>query len=173
MGGLQRRNDKCDVARQETVTSLKMKENAKRGWQAKLADWSTARFGTMTFFINVFWFALWIALNTRVFPGVEPFDEYPLSFLTMVVSLEAIILAIIVLISQNREERIATLRQEVDLQINLQTEKELTKLMEMVVVLLEMQGIDVEEDEELRAMLVPTSAEKIEEVIEKEIDEQG
>lgn len=161
-------------ARQEIVTSLKRKENAKRGWQAKLADWSTARFGTMTFLlINVFWFALWIALNTRVFPGVEPFDEYPFSFLTMVVSLEAIILAIIVLISQNREERIATLRQEVDLQINLQTEKELTKLMEMVVILLEMQGIDVEEDEELRAMLVPTSAEKIEEAIEKEIDEEG
>jgi uncharacterized membrane protein len=151
-----------------------MRANAKRTWQAKLADWLTVRFGTMAFLaINVVWFAVWIALNTRVFPGVEPFDEYPFSFLTMVVSLEAIFLSIIVLISQNREEHITTLRQEVDLQINLQTEKELTKLMELVVMLLEMQGVDVEEDKELRDMLVPTSAEKIEEAIEREIDQEG
>lgn len=161
-------------AREEIITSLRTRANAKRKWPAKLADWLTVRFGTMAFLvINVVWFAVWIALNTRIFPGVEPFDEYPFSFLTMVVSLEAIILSIIVLISQNREERIATLRQEVDLQINLQTEKELTKLMELVVMLLEMQGVDVDEDDELHEMLVPTSAEKIEETIEKEIEQNG
>jgi uncharacterized membrane protein len=89
----------------------------------------------------------------------------------MVVSLEAIVLSIVVLISQNREERIATLRQEMDLQINMQTEKELTKLMEMVVLLLETQGIDVNGDEELQAMLEPTHAETIEKSIEKEIEQ--
>ncbi|MCC7206669.1 MAG: DUF1003 domain-containing protein [Anaerolineae bacterium] len=160
--------------RQEIVTSLRTRANAKRTWTAKLADWLTARFGTMTFLvINITWFAVWITLNSGALPGVEPFDPYPFSFLTFVVSLEAIVLAIIVLISQNREERIATLRQEVDLQINMQTEKELTKLMELVVMLLELQGVDVDEDEELHAMLTPTRAEKIEEALEKEIDEHG
>lgn len=158
--------------REELVSSLRTRANAKRTWSAKLADTLTARFGTMTFLvINAIWFAVWIALNSGMLPGFTPFDPYPFSFLTFVVSLEAIFLAIVVLISQNREERIATLRQEVDLQINLQTEKELTKLLELVVTMLETQGINVDEDDELHAMLIPTSAERIEEAIEKEISE--
>ena len=52
-------------------------------------------------------------------PGIKPFDPYPFGFLTMVVSLEAIILAILVLISQNRASRVDDIREEIDLQVNI------------------------------------------------------
>ena len=68
-------------------------------------------------------------------------------------SLEAIILAIIVLISQNRADRIADLREEVALQVEEISELEITKVLKLLVVLMEKQGIDLAGDEELRAML--------------------
>jgi uncharacterized membrane protein len=87
----------------------------------------------------------------------------------MAVSLEAIVLSIFVLIAQNRSEHIAELRAETDLQINLITEQELTKLLRMVSVLLAKAGVEIEHDDELNEMLAPTNVEKIEHVIETQI----
>jgi uncharacterized membrane protein len=83
--------------------------------------------------------------------------------------LEAIILAIIVLISQNRAARIADLREEVALQVEEISEQEVTKLLELMVQLLEKHGIDTSQDEELREMLEPTDTEKLAEVLEDEV----
>ena len=55
--------------------------------------------------VHAVWFAAWIAVNAELVPGVPVFDPYPFSFLTLVVSLEAIFLAIFVLMSQNRAAR--------------------------------------------------------------------
>jgi uncharacterized membrane protein len=52
--------------------------------------------------LKVIWFITWILVNIGAIPGVSSFDPFPLVLLTTVVSLEAIILAIFVLISQNR-----------------------------------------------------------------------
>lgn len=150
--------------------SIKAKMDAQRSVPEKIADWLTARFGTTGFLlINVVWFSIWIVLNTRIIPGIEPFDPFPFGFLTMVVSLEAIVLAIIVLISQNREARIAALREEVDVYINFRTEQELTKLLEMVAQLMEKQGIPVGNDPALQGMLKEVNAEEIEQKLEEEL----
>ena len=98
-----------------------------------------------------------------------PFDPFPFSLLTTIVSLEAIILAIFVLISQNRTAKVDDLREETHLQINLIAEKEITKVMKMLAILLEKQGVDLSQDPELKKLLKPVSEEEIERRLEKEI----
>ena len=87
----------------------------------------------------------------------------------MIVSLEAIILAIVVLISQNRAARIADLREEVALQVEEISEREVTKLLELMVQLLRKEGVDVGKDEELRAMLQATDTEQLAKRLEQEV----
>jgi hypothetical protein len=89
--------------------------------------------------------------------------------LTTIVSLEAILLSIFVLMAQNRSARIDQLRQEFDLQINLIAESELTKLLSLVAKIAEKQGIDVASDRDLQEMLAPTNVEKIERVLERQL----
>jgi uncharacterized membrane protein len=70
------------------VHSLKAKADAKRTVAEKLADDMTVYAGTFWFLtLNVFWFVYWIILNTNVIPGIKPFDPFPFSLLTMIVSL--------------------------------------------------------------------------------------
>ena len=85
-------------------------------------------------------------------------------------SIEAIILAIFVLISQNRTAKVDDLREETHLQINLITEKEITKLIKMLAILLEKQGVDLSQDPELKRMLNPISEEEIEKMMQKGCD---
>ncbi|MBZ0286737.1 MAG: DUF1003 domain-containing protein [Anaerolineae bacterium] len=162
------------AAGRNIIQSLKTKTDAKRSTSEKLADWITSRFGSMSFLaINVIWFAVWLIVNTGIIPGIEPFDPFPFGLLTTIVSLEAIILAIFVLISENRAAKIADLREEVDLQVDITTESELTKLLVMMKLLLEKNGIDISDDPELEAMLQPTDTEQIEEALEEQVVKQG
>jgi uncharacterized membrane protein len=78
--------------------------------------------------IHIVWFTVWISLNLGRIDGIHAFDPYPFTFLTMVVSLEAIFLSIFVLISQNRMAHQADRRAHLDLQINLLAEQENTMM---------------------------------------------
>lgn len=156
--------------RRKIFRSMKAKADAKRTTLEKMADWMTANFGSMTFLLlNVFVFVVWILINTNQIQAISPFDPFPFSLLTTIVSLEAIILAIFVLISQNRNLKVDDLREETHLQINLIAEKEITKLMKMLAILLERQGVDLSQDPELKKLLKPISEEEIEKRLEKEI----
>ena len=86
-------------------------------------------------------FAFWIGINVGLVSGVEPFDPYPFNFLTLVVSLEAIFLAIFVLMSQNRAARLADRRAHLDLQVDLLAERELTVMLHMLRALCLKQGV--------------------------------
>jgi uncharacterized membrane protein len=150
--------------------SLKARADAKRSVIEKSADFLTEIFGTMSFLIlNIVWFTVWIILNAKIIPGLKPFDPFPFGFLTMAVSLEAIGLSIIVLISQNRAAHIEDLRQETDLQINVQSEEELTKVLELLKLLLEKSHINLDKDKELKHMLEPSNMEQMEEDLEQEM----
>lgn len=152
------------------IRSLKARADAKRTTAEKVADGMTAVGGSFSFLIlNCIWFLYWIILNTNIVPGLKPFDPFPFSLLTMIVSLEAIILAIFVLISQNREQKINHLREEIDLEIDLVAESELTKVMELVVLIAKKNGIDLSKDMEIKEMLKPLNRDKIQTSLEKEI----
>ncbi len=155
--------------RRELVHSYRQKADAKRNASEKFADWLTAKFGTVTFLaINAVWFTVWVVWNTGMF-GLEPFDPFPFGLLTMLVSLVAIFLAIIVLISQNRAAKVAEVREEIDLQINSITEGEVTKIIELLLRLMKKNDIKVEEDEELSAMLKPMSNEDLAKALEDQL----
>lgn len=164
-------HDKAVKARRQIIKSFKAKADARRTGPEKFADFLTAKFGSVFFLsINVVWFVVWIVINTGLIPSINPFDEFPFGLLTMVVSLEAIILAIVVLISQNRETKIGQLREEIELQINTMSEVEVTKLIKMVSLLMEKQGINIEHDEELKEMLKPFNSDQVEKQLEKELE---
>jgi len=157
-------------SKRKIIRSIKAKADAKRTLSEKVADWMTSRFGSMSFLLgNSLFFLAWVLINTNQIDGISVFDPFPFILLTTIVSLEAIILAIFVLISQNRTEKVDDLREEVHLQINLIAEKEITKIMKMMALLLEKHGIDLSEDPELKKLLKPTSEEEIEKRLEKEI----
>jgi uncharacterized membrane protein len=154
----------------KVLRTIKAKADAKRTSAEKLADWMTTTFGSMSFLlINIGIFLAWILINTNQIRGVEPFDPFPFSLLTTIVSLEAIILAVFVLISQNRTVKVDDLREEIHLQINLISEREITKVMQMLALLLEKNGIDLSADPELKKLLKPISEEGIAKRLEKEI----
>ncbi|MDQ5922873.1 MAG: hypothetical protein QG644_581, partial [Patescibacteria group bacterium] len=94
---------------------------------------------------------------------------FPFNLLTMIVSLEAIILSVFVLISQNRSSKVGELREETHLQLNLISEREVTKLIKMTALLLDKHGVDLSKDPELQKMIRPVSEEDIERRLEKEI----
>jgi uncharacterized membrane protein len=97
----------------------------------RIADVIAAFSGSIAFlFLNALWFALWIGWNTL--PFLPHFDPYPFSFLTMVVSLEAIFLSIFVLVSQNRQAAKDRLRADAEYEVNLKAELEITHLHEKV-----------------------------------------
>ncbi len=148
---------------------LEAKSLRKRNWSTKLADHLTSYTSTPKFlFVNVGIFVAWIAINSNLIPAVPAFDPYPFGFLTMVVSLEAIVLSIFVLISQNRAAQIATLREELHLRINLIAEQEVTKCLEMLVVLSKKAGI-TETDPELDQMLKHIDSAELEKNIEEQL----
>src|SRR3989338_5791916 len=156
--------------RRRIFRSIKAKADAKRTATERIADWMTSRFGSITFLsLNILMFILWVLINTNQIQGIPPFDPFPFSLLTTIVSLEAIILAIFVLISQNRTAKVDDLREETHLQLNLISEREITKLIKMTALLLEKHGIDLSEDPELKKMIRPVSEEEIQKKLEKEI----
>jgi len=156
--------------RKRIFRSIKAKADAKRTITEKMADWMTSSFGSFNFLLlNVFVFIAWVLINTNQIETISPFDPFPFSLLTTIVSLEAIILAIFVLISQNRNSKVDDLREETHLQVNLIAEKEITKVMKMMAIVLERQGVDLSQDPELKKLLKPVSEEEIERRLEKEI----
>jgi uncharacterized membrane protein len=155
----------------KTAKSIKAKADEKRSFMDMVADRATAVLGSNLFLIvNLLVFITWIVINTGLIAGVKPFDKFPFSLLTTSVSLEAIILAILVLISQNRASKVADLREEIQLQVNLLTEEEITRIMWMLVLLLQKNNIPIPEDERLQEMLRDTDVEKIEKTLKKQID---
>lgn len=159
-------------AGRHVVRSVKAKADQKRKFSEKTADVITRYSGSLTFLIlNAVWFVVWIVINLDIIPGIKAFDPFPFGLLTMIVSLEAIILAIFVLISQNRQSKVDDLREEVDLEVDIITEKEVTKILRILTTFLEKNGYNLSDDKELQSMVKTTNLEKIERALEREIGE--
>jgi len=144
----------CDIIERNIVkiTNLRRKADRQRGLPGKMADVITDFSGSLSFvYLHVAWFGFWILVNTGKF-GIAPFDPFPYGLLTMVVSLEAIFLSAFVLISQNRLSDEADQRANLDLQIGLLTEHEMTHVLRMLNEVREKLGIETR-DRELQQLM--------------------
>src|SRR5262245_7500226 len=103
----------------------------KRTKVERAADWIAAFSGSIAFLmIHIVIFAVWILLNVDWLPGMPMFDPFPYGLLTMVVSLEAIILSVFVLLSQNRQASKDRVRGDIEYDVNLKAELEVAHLHE-------------------------------------------
>lgn len=102
-------------------------------WQ-RVSDVIAATAASQWFMLfHVVWFSLWIGLNVAGAamdspPKALSFDPFPFGLLTMVVSLEAIFLAIFVMVSQNRQSEKDRLRTDLDYQVNVRAESEIVEM---------------------------------------------
>lgn len=102
----------------------------------KLSDKITVLTGSVIFiYIHIVWFGIWLIYNLT---AQEPFDPFPFGLLTLIVSLEAIILATFILITQNRQSKISDIRAEKDYRVDIRSEKNSA---EILVRLLEIQNL--------------------------------
>jgi uncharacterized membrane protein len=143
----------ADLTRQN-IQAMRRLEAAQKGrrTRADRVAASIAGFcGSMTFvWIHVAVFGAWIGYNSL--PWFDHFDPYPFTFLTLVVSLEAIFLATFILISQNYDMRITERRNQLDLQIDLLAEQEDTKILQILERIAKKVGAHVGDDPQVRAL---------------------
>src|SRR5688572_1829353 len=121
---------------EENVNAIKSWDRAallKRSRIERLSDKITsAAASSVSLVAHVIWFSAWIGINTGWLPIADPFDPFPFPFLTMTTSLEAIFVALFVLASQNRLAKQSDLRANLDLQIDLLVEREMTAVLHLL-----------------------------------------
>lgn len=98
----------------------------------------------------------WISINLRAIPGCSPFDPYPFSLLGVLVSLEAVLLAIFVLMAQKRQTQQADHWAHLNLQVGLLSEQEATKMLQMLTAISDRLGVRTSHDTELKEMAQKT-----------------
>jgi uncharacterized membrane protein len=144
----------------EKIERLRAQDRENRSVQERVADAITDFSGRMRFvYFHLAWFAAWILANSGAF-GLKPFDPFPYSLLTMVVSLEAIFLSAFVLITQNRMSLEAERRADLHLHVDLLAEHEITRILCMLDAVHEKLGI-AEDEEELPELEAETRPEDV------------
>jgi uncharacterized membrane protein len=155
----------------ELIAQLEATKAAERSPADRIADAITHFCGSMAFvYVHVAWFGGWMLWH--FLPGLPQairFDPYPFQFLTFVVSLEAIFLSTFILISQNRQNQLSELRNHLDLQINLLSEQENSKVLAMLEALLRFHGL-VQPDPEIASLAEATQPDMLIQQIEQSLE---
>jgi uncharacterized membrane protein len=141
-------------------------EEANKSREVKVADAITRFTGSMRFvYIHLVLFGVWIIWNLG-WLGLTEFDP---SFvvLAMFASVEAIFLSTFVLISQNRMNAQADKRAELNLQVSLLSEHEVTRLISLVSAMAKKMEIEHDFHEELKELSKDVHPEKVMETMEK------
>src|SRR5947209_15425402 len=115
-----------------TIVKLEERARQERTTADHISDVIATFVGSIPFVaIHVLWFGIWVIINTGVLGSSLKFDPYPFALLCMLVSLEGVLLSTFVLIKQNRMSQRADQRAHLDLQINLLSEREVTKVLQL------------------------------------------
>jgi uncharacterized membrane protein len=138
------------------LIAVRSREDARRRSSDVLADRIALFAGSMkSVVIHGTAFTMWLVWN--VVPGTPKFDPYPFVMLAVLASVEAIFLSTFVLISQNRQASLNEKNAQLDLQINLLAEHEVTRLIALTEAVARKVGVPVAEEdlEELKKDVAP------------------
>jgi len=153
------------------IVELERAALAQRSRSDQIADFITAFCGSVSFVnVHVLWYGGWILWNTMA-PLPQRFDPFPFAFLTLVVSLEAIFLSAFILISGNRRAQLDERRNHLDLQIDLLTEQENTKMLTLLKEIAAKHGIDPDRDPSVAVLEQATRPEKLIEQIDASVSQ--
>ncbi|HEX2555825.1 MAG TPA: DUF1003 domain-containing protein [Microvirga sp.] len=133
----------------QALSERRRREERQATAQERIAEAITRFTGSMLFvYLHLGFFGFWIVANLGWIPWVPKWDE---SFvvLAMWASVEAIFLSTFVLISQNRMQTAADKRADLDLQISLLSEHEITKIATLVAAIADRLDVRTEVDAEL------------------------
>ena len=155
------------------IAALKQRrkgEEARASKEAWVAEAITRFSGSMPFvYLHVAIVLLWVAINLEWISLVPAFDK-TFVILATVTSVEGIFLSTFVLISQNRAAAAADRRAELDVQVNLLSEHEITRLLQLTVAVAEKLGVQEAQDPSLAELEEHVAPEK---VLDKIEDEEG
>jgi uncharacterized membrane protein len=143
-----------ELTDQNVRTIVELEHAAKSSANAgeRVAARVAAFCGSLTFVcVHVVWFGSWILVNTSA-SFVDHPDPFPFTFLTLVVSLEAIFLSAFILISQKQETRLTERRSHLDLQINLLAEQENTKMLRMLQSIAHKVGANIDDEPDIAVL---------------------
>jgi len=145
----------------DTLTTRTRAERRAAPLSARIAERITRFTGSMTFVaIHLTIYGLWIVANLGWIPGVPRFDP-TFVVLAMVASVEAIFISTFVLVSQNRMATQAERRAELDLQISLLSEHEITRLVELTMQMARRMGIEAADSGELAKLAEDVAPEAV------------
>ncbi len=153
-----------------TIVRLEEQAQKQRSLGDRLSDSIASFVGSMAFVgVHVAWFGIWVGVNA----GLWKFDPYPFALLCMLVSLEGVLLSTFVLIKQNRMSHMADRRAHLDLQVNLLTEKEVTKMLQMQKLICERLGIEeVNQDSEVQELSHVTAVDNLAHTLDEKLTAQ-
>lgn len=115
-----------------TMSERRQRDETHVSFNDRMVAAITGFAGSMPFvYLHFAVFGGWLIGNLGVVPGVPAWDSH-FSIIAMLASVEAIFLSTFVLISQNRMSALADKRADLDVQINLLAEHEITKLATVV-----------------------------------------
>ena len=148
-------------------------EEASKKFEEKIADTVTRFTGSMVFvYIHLILFGVWIMWNAGLL-GLKPFDQ-SLVVLAMFASVEAIFLSTFVLISQNRMNEKADKRAELNLQISLLAEHEITRLITLNTAMAKQMGLEhTYYDAEIEELSKDVHPEKVMDTLQKISDSKN
>lgn len=127
-------------------------EEKRQTLEQRIADVITRFTGSMTFvYLHAAIYGVWIATNLGWIPWIPKFDP-SFVILAMVASVEAIFLSTFILITQNRMAAIADQRADLNLQISLLAEHEVTRLIELVSAMAQRMGLEEATDPQLEEL---------------------
>lgn len=154
-----------------SIAELDRSAEAQRTLTERIADIIGGFSGSMSFVaLHAVWFVLWFLINTKVLPWVKPFDPYPFILLAMIVSVEGVLLSTFVLMKQNRMQKKSDARDHLDLQINLLSEEEITKTLQLLRAMARHLNIpDQPTDEALEEMTSTTSIDLVAQQIKHDL----
>lgn len=151
----------------EALRERRREQERKADTEDRIATRVTNFAGSMAFvYAHALIVVAWVLVNL----GWTPLRAFDPSFviLATVASVEAIFISTFVLISQNRAAEAADRRAELDLQINLLAEHEITRMLELTIALARHHGLMEADDASLAALKREVEPEKILDEIEEQ-----